>query len=85
MRKLTCEEAVRELLAYLDRALSGEVLEALEAHLRECLECCDRLEFSRRFDSVMKARLAGGTIPAGVEARLRERLARLAVDEPADS
>jgi Putative zinc-finger len=85
MRKLTCEEAVREFFAYLDRALSGEVLEALETHLRECLDCCDRLQFSRRFDHVVKARLAEGTMPADVEERLRERLAKLAVDATADS
>lgn len=85
MRRLSCEEAVREFFAYLDRALSGESLEALEAHLEECLDCCDRLQFSRQLDSVVKARLDEGTVPSGVEARLRERLAKLGIGQTADS
>lgn len=84
MRRLSCEEAVREFVAYLDRALSDEPLEALEAHLQECLDCCDRLKFSRQLDSVMKARLADGALPDGVEDRVRERLAALGIGGTAD-
>ena len=79
MSKLTCEEAVREFFAYLDRALAGEPVDALEAHLRDCLHCCERLQFSRQIDGVVKARLAEGAVPAGVEERLRKRLAELGV------
>jgi len=77
MSTLTCEEAVRTLFAYLDRALSGEPLDALEAHLRDCFDCCERLRFSRQLDRFVKARLPGDAVPAGVEGRLRERLAKL--------
>lgn len=76
MRPISCEEAVRALFAYLDRALSGEPLDALEMHLRRCLDCCERLEFSKQVDRVVKARLVDGTVPAGVEERLRARLAQ---------
>ncbi len=77
MRRMSCEEAVREFFAYLDRALSGDALELLQAHLRDCLDCCDRLQFSRQVDSVVKTRLADGTLPEGLEGRVRERLAKL--------
>jgi len=80
MTRMSCEEAVRQFFAYLDRALSGEPLEALEAHLRDCLDCCDRLQFNRRLDGVLKARLAEGGVPDGVEDRLRERLAKLGLE-----
>lgn len=83
--RISCEEAVREFFAYLDRALSGEALDVLEAHLRDCLDCCDRLQFSRQVDSVVKARLAEGAVPDGVEDRLRMRLAKLGIGESADS
>ena len=82
MTRMSCEEAIRQFFAYLDRALSGESLEALEAHLQDCFDCCDRLQFSRRVDSAVKARLAKGGLPEGVENRLRERLAKLGL-EPA--
>ena len=38
MKRLSCEEAIRELVAYLDGALSDEPLNALEAHLQDCLD-----------------------------------------------
>lgn len=80
MTRMSCEEAMRQFFGYLDRALSGEPLEALEAHLQECLECCDRLQFNRRLDGAVKARLAEGRLPEGVEDRLRERLGKLGLE-----
>jgi hypothetical protein len=74
---LKCEEAVRQFFTYLDHSLAGEPLETLEEHLRECLDCCERLEFSRQLDGVVKARLEAGIVPAGVEDRLRKCLANL--------
>ena len=80
MTRMSCEDAIRQFFAYLDRGLSGETLEALEAHLQECLDCCDRLQFSRQLDSLLRARLAAGGVPEGVEDRVRARLAKLAVE-----
>jgi Putative zinc-finger len=85
MRKLTCEEAIRAFFAYLDRALDGDPLDALETHLRDCLDCCERLQFSRQLDSLVKTRLEDGTLSDGVEDRLRERLAKLGVGVSAHS
>lgn len=73
-RKLTCEQAVQQFFAYLDRALQGESLEALEAHLSACLDCCDRLEFGRKLDATVKRRLAEGPLPDGIEERIRRAL-----------
>lgn len=72
--RLTCEEAVRQFFAYLDRALSGEPLEALETHLEACLDCCDKLQFSRRLDAFVRTKLGETTLPEGIEARIRGRL-----------
>jgi anti-sigma factor (TIGR02949 family) len=74
--RLTCEQAVKQFFAYLDRALAGESLEALEKHLDECLDCCDRLRFNRRLDAFVKARLGEVPLPQGLEARLRRGLMR---------
>jgi mycothiol system anti-sigma-R factor len=76
MTRLSCEQAVRQFFAYLDRALSGEALADLEAHLEACLSCCDKLAFSRRLDAFVKARLPEEVMPAHLEARIREALAR---------
>jgi len=74
--RITCEEAVRQFFAYLDRALEGELLEAIEKHLEDCLDCCDRLQFSRRVDAFVRARLDETPLPEGIEARLRQGLLR---------
>ena len=75
-KRLTCEEAVRRFFGYLDRALAGEALEALEAHLHDCLDCCDRLQFSRRLDTFVKERMGDSPLPDGLEERLRDSLGR---------
>jgi anti-sigma factor (TIGR02949 family) len=74
MKRLSCEDAVRQFFAYLDRALAGETLEALETHLEACLDCCDRLDFNRRLDRFVKGRLGDAPLPQGVEERIRRAI-----------
>jgi mycothiol system anti-sigma-R factor len=74
--RMTCEQAVRQFFAYLDRALKGQSVERLEQHLEECLDCCDRLQFSRRVDAFVKDRLGDASLPEGLEDRLRAGLRR---------
>lgn len=73
-RAMTCDEAVRQFFAYLDRALENEAMGALEAHLEACLDCCEKLEFSRKLDAAVKARLAEGPLPEGLEEKIRRAL-----------
>lgn len=75
---MSCDEAIRAFFAYIDQALDGERLEALEAHLGTCLDCCDRLEFSKRLDDFVKAHLDRSTLPEGIEERVRRALGRSA-------
>jgi anti-sigma factor (TIGR02949 family) len=74
MKRLTCDEAVRQFFAYLDRALTGESFESLEQHLEACLDCCDRLRFSRSLDAFVKARLGRAPLPDGIEERIRRAI-----------
>lgn len=81
MSAMTCEQAVGRFFAYLDRALAGEAVEDLEAHLETCLSCCDKLAFSRRLDAFVRERQPEASLPEGLEARVRRALA----DAPSDS
>jgi len=74
-QRMTCNDAMRQFFAYLDRALSGEALEGMEAHLDECLNCCDKLAFSRQLDGFVKERLGSAEPPPDLADRLRQRLA----------
>jgi anti-sigma factor (TIGR02949 family) len=78
MSAISCEDAQRRFFAYLDRALADEDAEALEAHFEACLECCDRLEFSRRLDSFVRSRLGEASLPPGLEERVHRALAVVA-------
>lgn len=81
MTPLTCEQAVKQFFVYLDRALSGESLDDMEAHLQECMSCCDKLAFSRQLDAFIKGRLPENPVPAGLEARVRRALSQAAGGE----
>ncbi len=74
MTPITCEQAVEQFFAYLDRALAGQEVENLEAHLDACLSCCDRLAFSRKLDAFIKSRLPDNPLPSSLEARVRRAL-----------
>ncbi len=74
MNAMSCADAQRRLFEYLDRALGSEAAEALEAHLEACLECCDRLQFSRRLDSFVRSRLGEALLPPGIEERVHRAL-----------
>jgi anti-sigma factor (TIGR02949 family) len=75
MNRMTCEQAMRQFYAYLDRALSGERLAELDDHLKACLDCCDKLQFSRQLDGFVKSRLGDEPLPEGIETRIRKELA----------
>lgn len=74
VKRLSCEDAVRQFFAYLDRALAGEPMEAVEAHLEACLDCCEKLEFSRKLDAFARERLGEAPLPEELEARIRAAL-----------
>ena len=73
-KKLSCEAAIRQFFAYLDRALAGEAVEALEQHISMCLDCCEKLEFSRKLDTFVKSRLGDAPLPDQIEARIRRAI-----------
>jgi anti-sigma factor (TIGR02949 family) len=74
MTVIACEQAVKQFFAYLDRALAGEPLQDLEAHLDACLACCDKLAFSRQLDAFVKNRLPDVSVPSDLEGRVRRAL-----------
>jgi anti-sigma factor (TIGR02949 family) len=71
-RKMTCDEVLGHLLAFLDREMDSHTAAEIERHLEECRGCYSRAEFERKLKSHVRA--AGSrTAPE----RLRERIRRL--------
>lgn len=76
-----CRDAVRRLWEYLDGTLPPEDLEALEAHLQFCLQCCGELEFSRELRRTLRDHTAS-PVPDQVEQRLHDFIDRLGGRQP---
>lgn len=72
---MTCEEALHNLVTYLDNELDLSERDRLDQHLKVCRACFSRLEFEKR----LKERLAETkrTKPtAQLDARVRTLLRR---------
>jgi anti-sigma factor (TIGR02949 family) len=66
---ISCDEAVRQLWDYLDRALSPADFGAVEGHLGFCRRCCGEAEFARELRDFLASQSAS-EVPDDVRARL---------------
>jgi anti-sigma factor (TIGR02949 family) len=73
--RITCEEALRFLAAFIDGELKPARHEEVQRHLSHCRSCWSRAEFERR----LKARI-GELSHELVPTELEERIARLLAD-----
>jgi mycothiol system anti-sigma-R factor len=73
---ISCAEAVEQLWAYLDGALTAEDKAALEEHLGFCRVCCGEVEFAQELRGFL-ARSAAEELPEDVRARLIATLDQL--------
>ena len=46
-KKIDCEQALKQILEYVDRELPGEDERAMQEHLHACKSCFSRMEFER--------------------------------------
>jgi anti-sigma factor (TIGR02949 family) len=80
--KLDCKHIWRELSNYLDAEISEEVRREVEAHVAQCKHCAALLDSTHNV-LVLVADERRMALPAGFNARLRERLEReLATSKP---
>jgi len=70
---MTCQEAVRHLYPFLDRALDSRKSRAVQRHLDRCRSCCPKFEFERALKSLIREKAREEGIPI----RLRERIEHL--------
>jgi anti-sigma factor (TIGR02949 family) len=68
---VTCEDVLKDLLAYIDRETDANTAAEIERHLKECRGCFSRAEFERMLKA--KLRAAGSrTAPERLRARIRK-------------
>jgi anti-sigma factor (TIGR02949 family) len=54
IRDISCEEAIRNLLEFLDHECDGRTHEEIDRHLSVCQACYSRMEFETRLRSQLK-------------------------------
>jgi anti-sigma factor (TIGR02949 family) len=59
-----CDEVLRRLDDYLDRALTGEEILRVEDHLSDCLACASAARFERTLIDGIRLRLRRIAVPA---------------------
>lgn len=68
---ISCDEALRQLYAYLDHELDSRAHKAIEHHLSVCRSCFSRADFERRLkERLREAR--GARVSADLQARIRK-------------
>jgi hypothetical protein len=67
---VTCAQSKSMLSAYLDGAITGKQMQALDRHLRECSACENEYESLRRTQFVL-ARLGPARVPEDLSLKLR--------------
>ena len=54
-QEIECEQALRQILEYVDRELGEAEREAMHRHLQTCKSCFSRVEFERRLKGKLGA------------------------------
>jgi anti-sigma factor (TIGR02949 family) len=73
--RLSCEEVLRQLFAYLDREVDSRTAALIDRHIEACRGCYSRAAFERK----LKARLSAAAekpAPARLRARVKDILDR---------
>lgn len=70
--KMSCEEVLSKLYAYLDHEVDGPTEADIDAHMHECRECFSRADFER----ALKKKIAS-TVEVSIPDETRSRLQTL--------
>jgi len=76
-----CNETLRELEAFLDGEVPGEVHVAITRHLGQCPDCLEAFDFHAELKMVIAAKCAEQDMPAG----LMSRIEACFQDDPGDA
>jgi anti-sigma factor (TIGR02949 family) len=72
--RFSCDETLRRLDDFVDRALRPEELARVEEHLADCVACAEAVHFERALIAGIRARLRRIALPAGLLESIHTRL-----------
>jgi mycothiol system anti-sigma-R factor len=65
-----CSETIRELDAFLDDELSGEVRTHIHLHLNDCVDCLQAFDFQAELKAAIRRKCSTDTLPPGLLSRI---------------
>ncbi len=74
-RRLSCEEVIEELFAYLDREVNEALSAEIDRHLEKCRDCFTRAQFERKLRAKV-AETANVSAPERLQRRIKAVLER---------
>ena len=69
-----CNETLRELEAFLDGELSGDVRQAIDSHIGGCNHCLEAFDFHAELKAVIREKCQNDEMPPGLLARIEHCL-----------
>lgn len=73
--KMSCEDVLSKLYAYLDNEIDAPTEADIDAHLHECRECFSRSEFEKRLKEKVASTVEVAT-PGDTRSRLESLIKR---------
>ncbi|MCL4798946.1 MAG: zf-HC2 domain-containing protein [Burkholderiales bacterium] len=71
--EIDCEQALDQLVEFIDHELPGGKHDALQRHLHTCKSCFSRFEFERRLKEKLGT-LREAEVPSGTSERIKKLL-----------
>lgn len=72
--RFSCDEVLRRLDDFVDRALGFEEIRRVEAHLADCVACAEAVRFESSLIAGIRARLRRIAVPSGLRESIQIRL-----------
>jgi anti-sigma factor (TIGR02949 family) len=72
--RFSCDEVLRRLDDFVDRALRAEEIQRVEDHLADCPACAEATRFERALIAGIRARLRRIALPPGLREAIHLRL-----------
>ncbi len=72
--RYTCEEALRRLEDFLDRELSAEEMQRVQAHLDTCAACTSQFQFEEQLLDGLREKVRRISLPADLKDKINRRI-----------
>jgi anti-sigma factor (TIGR02949 family) len=65
-----CKQTLKELDAFLDEELPGEVREQIHVHIDGCVDCLETFEFHAELKDAIRRKCSSDDMPQGLLAKI---------------